>query len=175
MRRLLLATLLFLPAAVPALASSAQDRVGVGTDITIADGETVGDIACAFCTVRVHGEVRGDIATFFGTVMVDSGRNISGDVASLGGDLVLGQDASVGGDVAIAAGEVKLASGAAIRGEQTILPGRLWLLIPFAPLLIVAGVIWLIVYIVRRNRYQFPMYPGGVGPGGAGRPGGRGV
>jgi hypothetical protein len=163
MRRLLLAAALLIPVVTLAFANSAQDRVGVGTDIVIADGESAGDIACAFCTVRVHGDVRGDIATFLGTVTVDADRNIAGDVASLGGDLVMGQDATVGGDVAIAAGETKLASGAAIHGEQTVLPGRIWLLLPFAPLLILAGLIWLIVYIVRRNRYEFPAYPGGRG------------
>jgi hypothetical protein len=163
MRRLFLAAALLIPAVTLAFASSSQDRVGVGTDIVIADGESAGDIACAFCTVRVHGDVRGDIATFLGTVTVDADRNIAGDVASLGGDLVMGPDASVGGDVAIAAGETKLASGAAIRGEQTVLPGRIWLLLPFAPLIILVGVIWLIVYVVRRNRYQFPAYPGGRG------------
>jgi hypothetical protein len=163
MRRLLLAAVLLMLACTPAFARSEEDRVAVGSDITVPDGESAGDIACAFCTVHVHGEVRGDIATLFGSVMVDEGRNISGDVASLGGDLELGQDASVGGDVAIAAGEARLGSGAAIRGQQTVLPGRLWLLLPFAPLLILAGLIWLVVYIVRRNRYQFPVYPGGRG------------
>lgn len=163
MRRLLLAAVLLMLACTPAFARSAEDRVSVGSDITIPDGESAGDIACAFCTVHVHGEVRGNIATIFGSVMVDAGRNVSGDVASLGGDLDLGQDASVGGDVAIAAGEARLGSGAAIRGQQTILPGRLWLLLPFAPLLFLVGLIWLIVYIVRRNRYQFPVYPGGRG------------
>lgn len=163
MRRLLLAAALLIPAVTLAFARSSQDRVGVGIDIVVADGESAGDIACAFCTVRIHGDVRGDIATFLGTVTVDDGRQIAGDVASLGGDLVMGQDASVGGDVAIAAGEAKLASGAAIHGQQTVLPGRIWLLLPFAPLLILAGLIWLVVYIVRRNRYEFPAYPGGRG------------
>jgi hypothetical protein len=163
MRRLFLAAALLIPAVSLGFANSSQDRVGVGIDIVVADGESAGDIACAFCTVRVHGDVRGDIATFLGTVTVDADRNIAGDVASLGGDLVMGQDASVGGDVAIAAGETKLASGAAIRGEQTVLPGRIWLLLPFAPLIILVGVIWLIVYVVRRNQYQFPAYPRGRG------------
>ncbi len=164
MRSLLFAAVVLMLACTPAFArSGGDDRVAVFSDVTIPDGESVGDIACAFCTVRVHGEVKGDIATFFGSIKVDEGRNISGDVASLGGDLELGQDASVGGDVAIAAGEVRQGSGAAIRGQQTILTGRLWLLLPFAPLLILAGLIWLVVYIVRRNRYQFPVYPGGRG------------
>jgi hypothetical protein len=164
MRNLLFAAVVLMLACTPAFArSGGDDRVSVFSDITVPEGESAGDIACAFCTVRVHGEVRGDIATLFGSVMVDADRNISGDVASLGGDLELGQDASVGGDVAIAAGETRLASGAAIRGQQTILPGRFWLLLPLVPLLILAGLIWLVVWIVRRNRYQFPVYPGGRG------------
>ena len=163
MRRLLLAAVLLIVAGTPAFARSSNDRAGVGGDITIAEGETAGDIACAFCTVRVHGEVKGDIATFLGSVVVDSGRTISGDVASLGGDLVLGQDATVGGDVAIAAGDLKLADGAVIHGEQKILPGRLWLLLPLTPFLILAGLIWLIVSIVRRNRYPYPIPPRGRG------------
>jgi hypothetical protein len=163
MRSLLLAAFLLMLVCTPAFARSAEDRASVGSDITIPEGESAGDIACAFCTVRVRGEVRGDIATLFGSVIVDEGRNVSGDVASLGGDLELGQDASVGGDVAIAAGETRLGSGAAIRGQQTVLPGRVWLLLPLAPLLIFVGLIWLVVYVVRRNRYQFPVYPGGRG------------
>ena len=31
-----------------------------GNDIMVADGETAGDIACVFCSVHVHGDVRGD-------------------------------------------------------------------------------------------------------------------
>jgi hypothetical protein len=147
MPRLLVAALLLMLAGTPAFARSSEDRVAVGNDITIADGESAGDIACAFCTVHVHGQVKGDIATFLGSVTVDAGRSIDGDVASLGGDLEMGPDASVGGDVAIAAGEVKTGPGATIHGEQTVLPGRFWLMLPFAPLLIFAGVIWLIVYI----------------------------
>jgi hypothetical protein len=163
MRSLPLTAFLLMLVCTPAFARSAEDRASVGSDITIPEGESAGDIACAFCTVRVRGEVRGDIATLFGSVIVDEGRNVSGDVASLGGDLELGQDASVGGDVAIAAGETRLGSGAAIRGQQTVLPGRVWLLLPLAPLLIFVGLIWLVVYVVRRNRYQFPVYPGGRG------------
>jgi hypothetical protein len=75
----------------------------------------------------------------------------------------MGQDASVGGDVAIAAGDLKLGDGAAIHGQQTVLPGRFWLLLPLAPFLILAGLIWLIVSIVRRNRYPYPVPPRGRG------------
>jgi hypothetical protein len=161
MGRLLLAVAVFFAAALPAYARSSQDRVGIGTDITIADGESAGDIACAFCSVHVHGTVKGDVAVLFGSVYVDAGRSISGDVAALGADVHLGEGAWTGGDMAIAAGDLRLDPGAEVHGQRSIAPSRLWLLLPFAPLMILAGIIWLIVYIVRRNRYQFPAYPHG--------------
>jgi hypothetical protein len=99
----------------------------------------------------------------FGKIEVDPGHTISGDVAALGADMNLGEGATVGGDVAIAAGDANLAPGAMIRGSRMVLPNRIWLLLPFAPLLILIGLIWLVVYLVRRSRYQFPAYPHGRG------------
>jgi hypothetical protein len=163
MRRLLLAVVLLLFASLPAFARSGDDRAGFGNDITIAEGETAGDVACMFCDVHVHGEVRGDVAVMFGKVEVDPGRSISGDVAMLGADLNLGPGAAVGGDLALAAGDVNRGPGATVHGSSTVLPGRYWLLLPFAPLVFLIGLIWLIVYLVRRNRYQFPAYPQGRG------------
>jgi hypothetical protein len=93
--------------------------------------------------------------------LVDSSQAISGDVAILGGDLDMGADSRVGGDVAIAGGRANLASDAAVNGSHAILPGRLWILLPLIPLLILLGIIWLIVYLVRRNRYPYPIYPNG--------------
>jgi hypothetical protein len=158
---LLIPALLFLSAVPPSLAKSGQDRASFGNDITIAESETAGDVACAFCSVRVHGNVRGDVAVLFGSVLVDSSQAISGDVAILGGDLDMGADSRVGGDVAIAGGRANLASDAAVNGSHAILPGRLWILLPLIPLLILLGIIWLIVYLVRRNRYPYPIYPNG--------------
>jgi hypothetical protein len=163
MRRLLLAVAVLLVTTLPAFAKSSDDRASFGNDITIAEGETAGDIACVFCFVHIHGDVKGDIAVMFGKVEVDPGRSISGDVAALGADLNLGPGATVGGDIAIAAGDANLASGAMVHGSSMVLPSKMWLLLPFAPLLILIGLIWLIVYLVRRNRYQFPAYPQGRG------------
>lgn len=161
MRRWFFTGAVLLATTLPGFARSVDDHATVGSDITIAEGETAGDIACAFCTVRVRGEVRGDVAVLFGRVEVDAGRSIAGDVAALGGDMELGPDATVGGDVALLAGDVRAAPGAMVHGSSTVLPGRIWLLLPLAPVMIVIGVIWLIVYLVRRNRYQFPAYPRG--------------
>ena len=163
MRRLLLAVGLLLASALPAFAKGSEDRASVGNDITIAEGETAGDVACVFCFVHVHGDVRGDVAVLFGKVEVDPGHKIGGDLAALGADVNLGEGAMVGGDVAIAAGDANLAPGAMIHGSRMVLPNKVWLLLPFAPLLILIGVIWLIVHLVRRNRYQFPAYPQGRG------------
>ncbi|HEY1992759.1 MAG TPA: hypothetical protein VGG81_00060 [Edaphobacter sp.] len=163
MLRFLLAVGLLLASALPAFAKGGDDRASVGNDITIAEGETAGDIACVFCSVHVHGDVRGDVAVLFGRIEVDAGHSISGDLAALGADLNLGEGATVGGDVAIAAGDANLAPGAMIHGSRMVLSNRMWLLLPFAPLLILIGVIWLIVHLVRRNRYRFPAYPQGRG------------
>jgi hypothetical protein len=163
MRRLLLAVALILSTTMPVFARSTEDRASVGNDITVREGETAGDIACVFCSVHIHGDVRGDVAVLFGKVELDPGRSISGDVAALGADLNLGPEATVGGDIAIAAGDANLAPGAMVHGSSMVLPSRIWLLLPLAPLLILIGLIWLVVYIVRRNRYQFPAYPQGRG------------
>lgn len=106
---------------------------------------------------------KGDVAVLFGSVTVDSTHTIAGDVAILGGDLNLANETEVGGDVAILAGDANLTDTASIHGDRTILPGRLWLLLPFAPLIILIAIIWLIVALIRRNRYQFPAYPNGRG------------
>jgi hypothetical protein len=161
MRRFPLAVALLLTVTLPAFARSSEDHASVGGNITVAEGETAGDIACAFCSVYVHGDVKGDVAVAFGKVEVDPDRSISGDVAVLGGDLTLGSEATVGGDVSVAAGDATLGPGAMIHGSRTVLPGRIWLLLPLAPLILLIGLIWLAIYIVRRNRYQFPAYPQG--------------
>ena len=160
MRRLLLGFAV-VSLSLPAFAKSGNDRASVGDDITISEGETAGDVACAFCSVHVHGEVKGDVAVLFGTISVDAGRSIGGDVAALGGNLSLGAGSWVGGDVAIAAGDVTTGDGAAIHGSRAVAPSKIWLLLPLAPLLVLIGLIWLIVWLVQRNRYQFPAYPQG--------------
>jgi hypothetical protein len=160
---LLIPALLFLSAVPPALAESSPNRASFGNDITVSEAETVENVACAFCSVHIHGNVKGNVAVLFGSITLDSSQIISGNVAILGGDLIMRDDARIEGNVAIASGHADLASGAIINGARSILPGRLWVLVPFTPLLILIGIIWLIVYLVRRNRYRYPVYPNGRG------------
>jgi hypothetical protein len=172
MRRTLLPALLLLSIAsfifAPATASAKgrhgnNDRANVGSDIDVPEGESAGDIACAFCSVHLHGDATGDVAVAFGSVIVDPGHTISGDTAILGGNLFLGEGARVNGDLAILAGSERLSDGAVIHGSRSVVPQPLGTIILLSPLLILAGVIWLIVYLVRRNRYRFPVYPQGQG------------
>lgn len=153
MRPSILVTM-FLPLLLVAPAFADQSRVSVGRNIIVHEGETVGDLVCAFCSVRVHGEVEGDIAVLFGSLTVDRDRSVSGDVAVLGGDLSVGEDSVIGGDVTVAAGEAALATDATIRGSRSVFLGRSWLLLPLAPLLIVGGILWLILVVIQRIRYR---------------------
>jgi hypothetical protein len=158
---LLSIALLLLLVAPAAFARSREDHASFGNDITISEGESAADVACAFCSVHIHGDVKGDVAVAFGSVTLDSGHSIGGDVAVFGGDLHMGDATHIGGDVAMAAGNLDASPNATIQGSRVLAPGSVWLLVPFAPFLILAGIVWLVVYLVRRNRYQFPAYPNG--------------
>lgn len=166
MRRFPLLAALFLFSIVHSFAKdrhSGNDRASFGSDITVAEGETAGDIACAFCSVHLHGDVTGDVAVAFGSVTVDPGRTIAGDTAILEGDLNLNEGSTVNGDLAILAGMDRLGDGAAVHGSRAVIPQPLGTLVLLSPLLFLAGLIWLIVYIIRRSSYRFPVYPQGQG------------
>ena len=158
-----LALLLMALAPLPAFAKGDNDRVSIGSDITVPEGETIGDAVCILCSIHVRGDVSGDTVALLGSLTIDPGHRINGDAAVIGGDLTMGESAEIGGDVSVVAGDANLASGATIHGSRTVMPGRLWLLVPFAPLLILIGIIWLIIHFTRRRRYQFPVYPQGRG------------
>ena len=164
-RHLLSAALIFF-IAVPAFAKGSHgdnNRSSFGSNITVSEGESVGDVACAFCSVHIRGEVTGDVAVAFGSITVEPGHTIAGDTAVLLGDINLGEGSSVNGDVAIMAGDTHLADGATIRGSRAVVPQPIGTLILLAPFLVLAGLIWLIVHFVRRRRYTFPVYPQGRG------------
>lgn len=130
-----------------------SDHVSIFSTITVHEGEAAGDIACAFCTVNLQGDVKGDVAVLFGTVHADPDRSIDGDVALLFGTLVLADNAHVRGDVAVLAGTSDLAPTATIGGDRAILSSPIAIGILLAPLLILAGIIWLVVHLIRRARY----------------------
>jgi hypothetical protein len=127
----------------------------IGRDIVVAEGETVGDLGCVFCNVHVHGTVHGNVGVTFGNVEVDAGREIAGNIGVMGGTVRLGDGSRVGGNLGVI-GWLHAGDGATVGGSRGVVPGEI-LLLPFA---LLAGVIWLIVYMVRRSRYR-PVYPPG--------------
>ena len=136
-----------------------QDRVGMFTTINISEDRPAGDVACMFCTVNMNGDVHGDVAVLFGTVNGDADRTISGDVAVLFSTLRLGENSSVKGDLASAFSTVDLPSSANVSGDRAMFSTGFGLLVLVAPLLLLIGIIWLVVHLVRENRARYQPYP----------------
>ena len=129
------------------------DRVGIFQTMRIAEGHAASDVVCAFCTVQVDGDVHGDVAVLFSTLNVAPGRTVGGDVATLFSTLVVGEGARVNGDLATAFSSTSIPESAHVGGDKAIFSSGIGLGVLFAPLLIVAGVIWLVVWGVRRMSY----------------------
>lgn len=145
------------------MAFASNDRVSFGKDVVVAEGETANDIVCIACSITLQGNVHGDIVTILGGVKAEGSREISGNLVTIGGDVVLPDSSSLQGDIVVIGGDLELGAEASVHGDRSIFPGRAWLFLPFAPLLILVGIVWLAIWLIRRNRYRFPMYPYGRG------------
>ena len=180
-RRLPLVALAFAVLLPSAFAKGAADYTQFGHDIRIAADQKVGELTCFNCSVYVQGQVNGDITTFHGDIVIEQNAAVSGEVTSflgqiraangskIGGDatvfvgnLVLGDirvanGAKIGGDSTAIGGVVRRQSGAMTGGEVTSMQGTIWLFLIFvAPFLFLAGIIALIIWLVRRNRRPSP-------------------
>ena len=144
-------------------ASASNDRVSFGKDVTVTEGDTANDIVCIACSVTLQGDVHGDIVTVLGGIKAEGSREISGDVVALGGDVILPGSSTLQGDLVVVGGDLDLGTEATVHGDRSVFPGRAWIFLPFAPLLILVGIVWLAIWLIRRNRYRFPMYPHGRG------------
>ncbi len=136
---------------------SGNDRVAIFSTINIEQDQTAGDVACAFCTVNIQGDVKGDVAVLFGSVSADPDRTISGDVALLFSSLHLGDNDHIGGDLAAALSSTDIPSSASVHGDRAIFSSGLGIAVLAGPVLILAGIIGLILFFVRRNRYGYPV------------------
>lgn len=144
--------------AIPPLAqarghSGGEDRVAIFNTITVHENEDVGDVACMFCTVNLDGDVHGDVAVMFATVNTATDRTISGDVATLFSTLRVGDNTHIHGDLAAALSNVQLAPSAVVDGDKKLLSSGLGVGLLLAPLLLLAGFIWMAVWLVRRLLY----------------------
>ncbi len=125
------------------------DRVGMFQTLDVGE-DGAGDVACVFCTVHVDGTVHGDVAVLFGTVDVTRGNAVQGDLATLFSTLVLEDGTQVDGDVATLFGTAQVAPTAEIRGDRAIFSSRFGLEVILGGLLLMVGLIWLVVWGVRR-------------------------
>ena len=132
---------------------SGQDRASIFSTINISEDDPAGDVACMFCTVNLNGDIHGDLAVMFGTVNSSSGRTISGDVAVLFSTLRLGDNSRIHGDLATALSHVDFAPSVIVDGDRSVVSSGLSVGIIVAPLLLIAGLIWLLVWIARRVLY----------------------
>jgi len=145
----LLAAVFFTPTA----AVSAAERVMVGEDIYVREGENLDEVVCVGCNVHVEGtvgeavavggrvvvegEVRGDLVAVGGSVRIEG--KAGGDIVAVGGNVSV--DGEAGGDVAAIAGNVdldgradgdvlavfgniRLADGAEVDGDAVAVAGQ---------------------------------------------------
>ena len=87
------------------IASASTDRVSIGKDVTVAEGETANDIVCIACSVILRGNVAGDIVTVLGSVRTEGTQWVSGDIVTVGGDVSVREASSVQGDAVVVGGE----------------------------------------------------------------------
>ncbi len=136
---------------VPAFADGSHDRTQFGHDVIVGADETVAEVTCFSCSVRVRGHVDGDVTTFGGSVVVEHDGSIGGDTTTFGGDVRLDGGAIVK-DLTVFGGRIRRDSAASVGGDVTTFGGGagLWLFIVFGlPFLILGAFIALIVWLVR--------------------------
>jgi hypothetical protein len=150
--RLLLACLLLCGSlSTAAFANGGRDRTQVGSNISIAPNEEVGEVTCFGCSVRVRGQVSGDVTTFGGTVVIEDQGQVGGDVTTFGGGIRLGKQATVNGDVTVFGGRIQRDPAATVGGDVTTMGGPGWvLLILLAPIVFLGLFLALLVWVIRR-------------------------
>jgi len=158
-------------ASTPARAD--KDAVQFGSNINVAEGHSIHDAVCFFCSVNAKGDIDHDVVVFFGNVhiahqsshdvVVFFGSVHADDDAVIGHDLVnffgtthLGENVSVGGDAVVMFGGMSAADSANIAGSRVAQP--IWVF--WTPLIVLGLIVSLIVREVRsyRRRQYFAAY-----------------
>lgn len=169
-------------AATPARAD--KDIVQFGSNINVAEGHTIHDAVCFFCSVNARGDIDHDVVVFFGNVRISHRSNHdvvvffgsirAEDDASIGHDMVnffgsthLGENVSVGGDAVVMFGGMHAADTVNIAGSRVSQP--IWIF--WTPLIVLGLIVTLIVHEVRSYRrrryyaaYGYTPVPPGVPP-----------
>jgi len=102
---------------LPGVLRADKDRVMVGEDIYVAEGEDLNDAVCVGCSIRIDGKVR-DAVAIGGSIEVTGEVD---DAVSIGGGLdVRGK---VNGDAVVLFGSTRVRDGGRIRGDAVSILG----------------------------------------------------
>ena len=141
-----------------AFAKGGSDYTQFGRDIRIAEDQKASEITCFACSVYVRGQVSGDITAFGGSVVLDPGAMVAGEVTTFAGDVRADDNTKIAGDVSVLGGRLRRQPTTMIAGEVTVFQSRaLVYLMVLSPFLVFAGIIALIIWLVRRNRRPAPV------------------
>jgi hypothetical protein len=130
-----------------------------GRDVRIGADQKAADVTCFNCSVYVEGQVAGEITTFHGNIILQDGAMVGGELTAMLGDVRLGNDTRVAGELTVLGGKLRRPPTASVAGDVTVMEGAAWVyLMLLTPLIILAGVIALIVWLVRRRRRPAAVY-----------------
>lgn len=92
-----------------------RDRVMLGEDLFVAEGEEVVDVVCIGCSIRVDGRVLGDAVAIAGSL--DIRGRVRGDAVAVMGSVELHPKAAVDGDVVAVMGRATIPDDADVGGD----------------------------------------------------------
>jgi hypothetical protein len=128
-----------------------HDRTHFGSDINVGPNEQIGEATCFGCSIHVRGHVEGDVTVFAGSIVIEDQGEVDGDVTDFGGGARLDKDTKVSGDVTVFGGQIRRDAAASVGGDVTNFSGPVWIFLIFVlPLIILAGLVILIVLLIRR-------------------------
>lgn len=158
MKHACFAFLLLLAIAPFATAKDNPEYAQFGHDIRIGPGQEAGDLTCIGCSIYILGQVSGDVTAVGGNVVLEGDGSVAGDLTTVLGDVRLNDSAKVAGDLAAVGGSLRRKPEATVGGDVTALEGRVWFwLIVGPPVLMLAGLIWLVVWLLERRRRPQPV------------------
>jgi hypothetical protein len=132
-----------------------NDRVQFARNIHISEDESVGDVVCIACSIRIEGTC-GDVVAIGGSIMVTG--DVRGDAVAVGGSMQLDNDANVDGDAVTVGGRLWRNGNATVKGDMVSrsgLPILIGLIV--VPLLPIILILALVIWLVGRNRRPSPM------------------
>jgi hypothetical protein len=156
-RRPVFAVLLLVCVVPYAIAKNTSEYTQFGHDIRIGANQKTNDLTCINCSIYVHGQVAGDITAIHGNVVIDGDASVAGDVTAVLGGVRVEKGTKIAGDLTAVGGKVSRQPEATVAGDVTSLEGQswFWLILGF-PVVLVAAIIALIVWLVQRSKAPAP-------------------